>query len=49
MLRMHAVQTITPWLKMQAPPNANLAPAQMYMLFLLNGNAYSSAAWVQLG
>ena len=34
---------------LQAPPSANHAPAQNYMLFLLNGDTYSRATWVHLG
>ncbi|GIL58080.1 hypothetical protein Vafri_13205 [Volvox africanus] len=30
------------------PPNANIAPPGMYMLFLLSGEIYSSAVWVRL-
>lgn len=32
----------------QAPPSANHAPPQLYMLFLLNGYTYSTAHWVML-
>eukprot|EP00798_Chlamydomonas_sp_ICE-L_P022033 gene22033-29096_t len=35
-------------LTLKAPPNANIAPAQQYMLFLLNGETYSRAVWVHL-
>jgi len=31
-----------------APPTANHAPPQMYMLFLVNGMTYSKATWVML-
>lgn len=30
------------------PPNVNIAPPGMYMLFLLNGDVYSAARWVRL-
>lgn len=36
------------WATFIAPPNANIAPPQMYMLFLLNGYTYSSAQWVRV-
>ena len=32
----------------QAPPSPNHAPPQVYMLFLLNGDVYSTAVWVTL-
>ncbi|KAL6759620.1 glyoxal or galactose oxidase [Haematococcus lacustris] len=32
----------------QSPPNINIAPPGMYMLFLLNGRVYSRAVWVKL-
>ncbi len=32
----------------RAPPNINIAPPGMYMLFILNGDVYSRAVWVQL-
>ncbi|GAX79179.1 hypothetical protein CEUSTIGMA_g6619.t1 [Chlamydomonas eustigma] len=35
-------------LTLTAPPTANHAPPQLYMLFLLNGQAYSTAVWVKL-
>jgi hypothetical protein len=30
------------------PPNANIAPPQMYLIFLLNGKTYSRSRWVHL-
>lgn len=33
-------------LRLRAPPSANHFPPQMGMLFLLNGKAYSKAAWI---
>ena len=33
---------------LQAPPSPNHAPPQVYMLFLLNGDVYSTAEWVTL-
>jgi hypothetical protein len=34
----------------RAPPNANIAPPQQYMLFLLMGKTHSpKASWVRLG
>lgn len=33
---------------LEAPPTANHAPPQMYMLFLVNGMTYSQATWVML-
>ncbi|KAJ9517768.1 hypothetical protein QJQ45_004073 [Haematococcus lacustris] len=35
-------------LLVQTPPNINIAPPGMYMLFLLNGQVYSRAVWVKL-
>ncbi len=35
-------------LVLQGPPNINIAPPGYYMLFLLSGQAYSSALWVQV-
>eukprot|EP00798_Chlamydomonas_sp_ICE-L_P026983 gene26984-8998_t len=35
-------------LTLVAPPNANIAPSQKFMLFLLNGDTYSRATWVHL-
>ena len=35
-------------LVLAAPPNANIAPPQFYMLFVLNGLTYSRATWVRL-
>eukprot|EP00798_Chlamydomonas_sp_ICE-L_P026982 gene26982-8995_t len=35
-------------LTLVAPPNANIAPSQKFMLFLLNGDTYSKATWVHL-
>ncbi|EFJ41190.1 hypothetical protein VOLCADRAFT_98848 [Volvox carteri f. nagariensis] len=32
----------------RGPPNINIAPPGMYMLFLLNGDVYSRAVWVTL-
>ncbi|GIL93152.1 hypothetical protein Vretimale_19388 [Volvox reticuliferus] len=32
----------------RGPPNINIAPPGMYMLFLLNGDVYSKAIWVTL-
>ena len=32
----------------RSPPNLNIAPPGMYMLFLLNGDYYSAAKWVTL-
>lgn len=32
----------------EGPPNRNIAPPGMYMLFLLNGDVYSKAVWVTL-
>ncbi len=33
-------------LTLQGPPNGNVALRGAYMLFLLNGKAYSSSVWV---
>ncbi|PNH03962.1 Galactose oxidase, partial [Tetrabaena socialis] len=35
-------------IKVRGPPNINLAPPGMYMIFLVSGNAYSTAVWVKL-
>ncbi|PNH11506.1 hypothetical protein TSOC_001623 [Tetrabaena socialis] len=35
-------------LVVRGPPDINVAPPGMYMLFLLNGNVYSRASWVTL-
>ncbi|KXZ45817.1 hypothetical protein GPECTOR_50g611 [Gonium pectorale] len=35
-------------LTVEAPPNLNIAPPGYYMLFLLSGQAYSSAQWIQV-
>jgi len=32
----------------QGPPNANIAPPGLYMLFLLNGDVYGQAKWVKV-
>jgi hypothetical protein len=39
-----AAQTVT----VRAPPNANVAPPQHYMLFLNNEKTYGHARWVHL-
>lgn len=35
-------------LTVRGPPNINIAPPGMYMVFLLSGEYYSTASWVQL-
>jgi hypothetical protein len=35
-------------LTLTAPADANVAPPQYYMLFLLNGKTHSAARWVKL-
>jgi hypothetical protein len=35
-------------LNVQLPANKHVAPPQMYMLFLVNGNVYGRAWWVHL-
>ncbi|KAG1658174.1 hypothetical protein FOA52_006935 [Chlamydomonas sp. UWO 241] len=32
----------------RGPPNANIAPPGMYMLFLLNGDVYGPAKWIKV-
>jgi hypothetical protein len=34
--------------RMMTPPNPNIAPPQMYMMFLLNGKVYGPGRWVHL-
>ncbi len=33
----------------RGPPNANIAPPGMYMIFLLHGDVYGTAKWVTVG
>ena len=33
---------------LEGPPDLNIAPPGYYMLFLLNGDSYSTAQWVHL-
>ena len=48
-LSIRATDPYSKILNIQAPPSANHAPPQMYMLFILNGRTYSHAKWVMLG
>ncbi|GLC33481.1 hypothetical protein PLESTB_000079600 [Pleodorina starrii] len=47
-LRIAQDNTVTTTLTLRGPPDVNIAPPGMYMLFLLNGDVYSSAIWIQL-
>lgn len=47
-LRITGDNTISGLLTLRAPPDANVAPPGMYMLFLLSGDVYSKAVWVTL-
>jgi hypothetical protein len=35
--------------RVRAPPNANVAPPQLYMLFAMNLKTYGRAVWVRVG
>lgn len=35
-------------IEVRGPPNANIAPAGPYLLFLVNGKTYSAGKWVMV-
>ncbi|EFJ52053.1 hypothetical protein VOLCADRAFT_87199 [Volvox carteri f. nagariensis] len=47
-LRIASDNVYTGVLTLRGPPDVNIAPPGMYMLFLLNGDVYSRAVWITL-